>query len=373
MRRKILEHIGSLTFVAIVFAILAVVPGHRRSAEEEAQLRVVAPYLDIPGVDFGNPRDRALFRETLDLFHPASPSANDSLLSAIESYRLSQFTDPERKAGTSERGLTWNVCVRLASMFFQFVVVYGVVLALTLYGAQSLGMYRFVRMKQGRGSYLVEFLDAVRGPDRRGRNFAGMGNASLLLLKALLTGLAYAVLFTPAYVIGYSFQTSFESGSLFSMILLGVFSNGLLVNYANKFTTLLVAESRKGYVDTAVVKNLSGEYRWNVPRGIGLRSLLRLSRHFPGHVLEHIYLNARHQYVPMVKEQASFLITGLIIIEMALNIQGHLCYELLQNILYRQYDVALAIIFLLFLLVKVTEILVDLRHHREELRYEDGN
>jgi hypothetical protein len=56
---------------------------------------------------------------------------------------------------------------------------------------------------------------------------------------------------------------------------------------------------------------------------------------------------------------------------MALNIQGHLCYELLQNILYRRYDIALTIILGIFLLIKVTEILVDLQQHRKELRFEN--
>jgi hypothetical protein len=59
----------------------------------------------------------------------------------------------------------------------------------------------------------------------------------------------------------------------------------------------------------------------------------------------------------------------LIIIEMALNIQGHLCYELLQTLLYKQYDVAMTIVLGIFLLVKVTEMLVDARRHKEEIRY----
>jgi hypothetical protein len=373
MRRKILEHIGSLAFVAIVFALLLIFLKHREAAERQARAQVVAPYLNLPGIDFGNPRDRALFKETLHLFRPASPPANDSLMSAIESYRQSQFTDPNLKAGTGERGLTWHVLGRLGLMYLQFVLVYGIVLALTFYGAQSLGIYRFVRMKQGRGSYIEEFLRLVGDPNVGGETPARIRKASFTLLKAFLKGVSYAVLFSPAYVIGYSFKTSFETDSVLFMILLGVVSNGLLVNYANKFYTLLATENRKGYVETALVKNLGGEYRWNVPGGIAYRSILRLPRRFPGHVLQHIYLNARHQYFPALKEQASFLITGLIIIEMALNIQGHLCYELLQNILYRQYDIALTIVFVIFLLVKVTDILVDVRQHREGLRYENRN
>lgn len=373
MRRKILEHIGSLAFVAVVFALLLLFLKHREAAEREARAHVVAPYLNLPGVDFGNPRDRALFKETLNLFRPASPSANDSLVSAIESFRQSLFTDPSLKTDAGEQGLTGHVLGRLALMYLQFILVYGIVLALTFYGAQSLGIYRFVRMKQGRESYLREFFHLIRSPNAGGGTLPRIGKSSFLLVKAFVKGVSFAVLFSPAYVIGYSFKTSIETDSLLFMIILGVVSNGLLVNYANRFYLLLAAENRKGYVETALVKNLGGDYRWNVPGGIAYRSILRLPRQFPGHVLQHIYLNARHQYLPTLKEQASFLITGLIIIEMALNIQGRLCYELLQNILYRQYAVALTIIFAIFLLVKVTEILVDVRQHRQELRYENRN
>jgi hypothetical protein len=371
MRRKILEHIGSLAFVAMVFAVLLILLKHREAAERQERAQVVAPHLNLPGIDFGNPRDRALFKETLNLFRPTSPAANDSLISAIESYRQSSFTDPNLKTGAGDRELTWHVLGRISLMYLQFILVYGIVLACTFYGAQSLGIFRFVRMKQGRESYLREFFQLIGAPNVRGETLSKVRKASFTLLKAFLKGVAYAVLFSPAYVIGYSFKTSFETNSVLFMILLGVVSNGLLVNYANKFYLLLATENRKGYVETALVKNLGGEYRWNVPGGIAYRSILRLPRRFPGHVLQHIYLNARHQYFPTLKEQASFLITGLIIIEMALNIQGHLCYELLQNLLYRQYDIALTIIFAIFLLVKVTEILVDMRQHREGLRYEN--
>ena len=102
-----------------------------------------------------------------------------------------------------------------------------------------------------------------------------------------------------------------------------------------------------------------------------MRAILQPQKLLPSHVFRHIYLNARHQYLTSVKEHASFLITGLIIIEMALNIQGHLGYELMQNILYHQYDVVAAIILAIFLAVKGTEVLVDAWVHHASLRYEN--
>ena len=330
------------------------------------------PYLALPSLDLANPRDRALLKETLNLFHPDTRAGNDSLIRAIEDYRQAQFVDPEMKVDAGDRGLTWTVVVRLTGMYIQFILVYAIVLGLTFYAAQSLAMYRFVRLKQGLGSYGAELLQQLRTwgrQDGRIRTPSRWLRLIVTLVKAITKGIAYIVLFSPAYVIGYAVKTSVDTDSLLFMILLGVTSNGLLVNYANKFYTLLVAESKKGYVETALAKNLSGSYSWNVPEGISTRSIILLPRHFPGHVFQHIYLNARYQYLPTLKEQASFLISGLIIIEMALNIQGHLCYELLQTLLYKQYDVAMAIVLAIFLLVKVTEMLVDAHRHKEEVRY----
>jgi hypothetical protein len=124
-------------------------------------------------------------------------------------------------------------------------------------------------------------------------------------------------------------------------------------------------------VQTAAVKGLNNDYSQKAPDGISYRDIFRLRKFFPGHVFQHIFLNARYQYLSTIKEQASFLITGLVIIEMALNIHGHLCYEMLQNILYRQFDVVLAIILGIFWVVKATEIAADYWQQMETRKYEN--
>lgn len=179
------------------------------------------------------------------------------------------------------------------------------------------------------------------------------------------------ILFSPAYVIAYSMKTRFDTDSLPFMIGLGIISNGLLASYTHKFYTFLVAESRKGYVETAVVKNLSTSYSTSSGDGIPLGRIVQFRKSFPGHVFQHIFLNARHQFIPTFKEHASFVITGLVIIEMALNIQGHLSYEMLKNILSKQHDVVLVIVFAIYLLVKATEVVVDLIVEREAHRLEN--
>jgi len=70
-------------------------------------------------------------------------------------------------------------------------------------------------------------------------------------------------------------------------------------------------------------------------------------------------MNARLQYLDTIKEQASFVISGLVIIEMALNIHGQFTYELMQQLLYRNYHYVLLMVLGIFVLVKLTEISVD--------------
>jgi hypothetical protein len=369
VKRAILEHLASILFVAIAFALVLGYLKIKEHETETARTRLIGPYLSL-NIDFGNPMHVAMLREALNLFHPENPEANDSLLQAIHEYRMEQFTNADYKTGGEERGLSWNKASRLFWMYLQFIVVYALVMLLTYAGAQSVAVYRFIKMRQHGNSYLGSFAEYLTA--RKFREDAHpFVTPLLLLLKAFLKGIAYAVLFAPAYVIAYSFKTRIDTESILFMIVLGVVSNGLLINYANKFYAFLVAESRKGYVETAMVKNLSNVYAWRVPGGLRYRAIFQPAKMFPSHVFRHIYMNARHQYLPALKEHASFLISGLIIIEMALNIQGHLGYELLQNILYRRYEVVIAILLGIFLIVKGTEILVDVWTFTESRRYEN--
>lgn len=236
----------------------------------------------------------------------------------------------------------------LGGMVFRFLFVYVAVMVLTYYGAQTLALFRFVRTKQ--------MTTELPSPIAAAGTFVAWTILSFLL-------------FAPGYVIVYSLKSVVDTSSIVLMIVLGVVSNGVLVNYAGKFYALLMNESRKGYVQTAAVKNVHSSYCWNTPDGIRMRRMFRLQKRFPGHVLDHILHNARYQYRSTLKEQASFVITGLVIIEMALNIQGHLCYELLQSMLFKNYDSVLGIMFVIFCAVKITDLAVDLWIWRADRHY----
>jgi hypothetical protein len=371
LRTRLLIHGAGIILIAAVFwaFISAVEVSRIESRESDNEIQ---KYLDLSKMDFGDPVDRTLFRESLDVFYTGQTQRNDSVLTAIDNLRQRQFSDPAYKTGDNLDGLTWNMVRRLSGMYLQFIAVYGIVLIIIYLLAQRIAVYRFIKMKQHRESYLTQALELVR--NARGNRIGSIWGSAvrklgLLLAKALVKGILLMLLFSPAYVIAYSVKTTIDTSSIVFMILLGIVSNGVLIHTANKFFTFLVSESRKGYVQTAVVKNLHASYEWDAPEGIPLRTLLQIKHGFRSHVFQSIFLNARFQFIPALKEHASFLVTGLIIIEMALNIQGHFCYELLQQILYRHYDIAAAIIFGIFLTVKATEIAIDIWEHKEKRKY----
>lgn len=344
MRRRIRDHILSMIVVAATFAVAILVAGRETDAGRQTRDQLIAPFLSTEGLDPGDPLHRALLREALAAAYPERPGFVDSVMRALEIHQIEQYTTASMKTGARLPGLTGAKILRILPMYAEFILVYAIALVLTYYGAKTIGTYRFIR------SHRELSLWSVPG--------------------ALLRLVAYAALFSPAYVIAYALKTTVDTGSIVFMIILAIISNGLLITYANRFTTFLIHESRRGYVETAMVKGLQPVHAVGRHR-IGMSAIVQPVKRFRGHAFQHVYMNARYQYIPTVKEQASFMITGLIIIEMALNIQGRLGYELLQNVLYRDYQVVAFIILAIFAVVKVTEIIVDLWHQRETRRFDN--
>lgn len=372
-KKSLNEHILSIVLVTLVMLAMMTLARSSDSRELRQNYGEIEFYLNLDFVDFDDPFKKALLKETLNIFEPGSEARHDSMLSRVDQYRREQFLQNIIRAGKGS-GLTGQKMIDLILMYGKFILAYLITLGLTYYAVQTLAVNRFIHAKQNRQSYLAELVSYIRrNPLKRqtGAVLRYLTDTGVLLVKAAAKGIGYVIAFSPAYVIAYSFRTEFDTDSLLFMILLGVISNGLLINYANRFYTFLVSESRKGYVETAVVKNLHTSYETGKNDGISYKAVLSRKKKFPGHVFDHIFINARYQYLATVKEQASFLITGLIIIEMALNIQGHLCYELLQNILYRHFDVVIVILLGLFYIVKLTELGADFLMHRESLKFEN--
>jgi hypothetical protein len=350
MKSRFLEHLISTALVAAL--LLGLMAYFRAQAGEGAGGAAAPPeiadYVQWEFLDLNDAFERALFADLLGAYQPGRPGGGagvERTLALLEGHRRDQLLSSLQRAHTSER-LSAGKLGSLLWMYLKFLLVYVSVMALTWYGVQTLAVWRFVRDRR-------RLHPDVRAEARR---FPGMLRVPL---ERFLSLAAAMVLFSPAYVIAYSIRTEFNTETLPFVVLLAVLSNGLLAMYGTRFHAFLKAESRRGYVETAVVKNLDNGYLPGERGGIPAGSVFRLRKRFDGHVFGHIFRNAEFQYLSTLKEQAAYLITGLIIIEMALNIHGHLSYEMLKQILYRNHDIVVAILLLIFLTVKATEILTD--------------
>ncbi len=374
MKKKLSVHFLSIGLVAVIFGVLFFLSRGYRTDYSIEPGNLIKPFIESAPVNFDDPADRAIFEESLRFFNPDNQSRNDSIVEAIENYRAKLLRSKKLKAEAESFKLDTEKFYSIISMYFQFILVFAVVLILAYYGTQTLALFRFIKMKQNKQSYLVEAALRSRELIKSKTDYSSYKSYLQILKpvgKALLKGFAYMILFSPAYVIAYSFKTKFDTDTVLFMIILGIISNGLLINYANKFYNFLLSESKKGYVFTGIVKNLNALFEYGSQSGIKPSSIFKIRKNFSGHILDHIFINAEYQYIQTIKEQASFVITGLIIIEMALNLQGHLSYEMLKNILFEQYDIVLLIVFMIFLLVKASEILIDFIFHKISMRYEN--
>ncbi len=365
MDQKLKEHLISILFITVVLAGLYIWLSPQKQADKLEVPENIKPYLEQSFIDFDNPFHRALLKDLLLIYGPDKSSVHNSLIKSVDEYRQQLVESAVVSRG---RGIGFFTFL---GMYFKFIFIYVIVMLITYYGVQSLAVFRFVRGKRGKTSYLKEVIDLIKNkPVLRNweERLRFSGHILEKVSKMFLMGMAYLLLFTPAYVVAYSIKTDFNTSSNIFIILLAVITNGLLITYTYKFYTFLTSESKKGYVLTARVKNLNNDYSKN---SIPESSIFAFRKYFGGHVFHHIYINARFQYISALKEQASFLISGLIIIEMALNIHGHLSYELLRQLLYKNYDAVIIILAGIFYLVKATEIFTDWLQDRAERKIAD--
>ena len=352
MKSKTIEHLLSILFVgAVMFALLCI---FSRAARPKPFITGLPAALTTnralpddfsfyePNTQFA----RTLLEETLNCYYPGEANQNKALATAITIKKQSDTRNALERS-TQSAAFSWNSMIRLIPMYGKFLLVYCIVFMLTWYGLHTIAVWRFCRLKAKKTS-----------------------RVAITLIKNSSIGILSFVLFCPAYVIAYSMRTELNTDTTIFLILLCTISNGLLMVYANKFYSFLIGESRKGYVDTATVKNLNTLYDHSM-QGISWRAIVSIQKKFPGHAFDQIYRNAAVQFLSTIKELSSFLITGLIITEMALNIHGHLSYELMRQMLYKNYPQAIAIVFALFITVKATEVLADILIHRTSLRYQN--
>ncbi|MBN2188509.1 MAG: hypothetical protein JW699_03565 [Chitinispirillaceae bacterium] len=355
MKHKLLEHFAGVLFVTLALVAVLGAVTVLVNASERRQNAGMDQFGDLSFINFNSRFDLALLRDAIDIYYPGRADRNDSLFNAVVRHRQRAFAEKLQNTRVAEK-LSWKRAAVIFGMYARFLLIYALVMVLTYYGVQTLAVLRFVYKKR---CAAAPALSAGRKIRR--------------WLVSLLAGGGVFFLFCPAYVIAYSIRTEFNTDTVVFLVLLGVVSNGVLITYANKFYAFLTAEARKGYVATAMVKNLSAGYRFHGRDGITPASIFSPVKKFRNHVFDHVFRNARSQYLSTIKEQASFVITGLIIIEMALNIHGYLNYEMLRQLLYRNYSIVVVMMLLIFYTVKMTEIYSDYLVHRENRKYENAD
>lgn len=361
MNGRIREHLFSLLLVTILLGSLIVIVQKNGSDDEHRDSSVQNPF--VPSiVNLDSDLERSILIDVLTLYYPekyAEHRATVEKAADEQSRMFARSLSGNDKATVLTLPLFWKILV----MFLKFVFVYCAVMMLTYYGVLTAGTWRFIR----RAAKKEEQIRNYGSTKMTGLQWIKWGGGKFLKFAI------HMVLFSPAFVIAYSMKTELNTDSVFFMVLLGVISNGLLVIYTNKFYSFLMAESRKGYVDTAIVKNLHRTWVFNADNGIRLSAVFKPSKNFRGHIFDHIYENALIQYISTIKEQSAFLITGLIIIEMALNIHGYLNYEMLKQILYGNVPAVLLIILLLFYIAKISEAAADILLDFQLRKYRNAN
>lgn len=365
MKSIVIKNLSALLLVVVISAIFIVIIQNQYRAERSELLSLIEDIIKIEGFNLDNPSHRVMLEESLN-YQYGSSSYVDSVLTKLEEYRVKRFTDPELMAGGVKKGITYNKLTNLFLPFLKFVVIFILSFILLYYGVRTAALFRFIRYKQGRSSELEYLTKLVLSKNQRDIKEV-LKSICFILLKTV----AYVLLFSPAYVAAYAVKTKVDTGSFLFILLLSVLTNGALISYIAKFFTMLLHESRKGYVENAIVKNINSNYSFNTEDGIKLKSLFMFSKNFQNHVLNQIYKNALFQYLPLLKIQAGFLITGLVIIEMALNLHGLLFYEMLKYVLYKEYDLVIFIIAGVFAVVKITETLIDIYYEKIKLKFEN--
>lgn len=371
MLNKIYKHLLGLVIFSI--ALIMLYNLFLKPTEVVKTKSKLSNYLfDNQTVNIADNYEKILLLDVLNIFSPDSLEKNQKIIFEIEELNNNKFADITKKTGGEFNGLTWGMIKKLLGMYFWFVLLYLISIVFIHSLAKTFAVWKFVNVKKGHGSYFSDFLRIGKEYFNKvlSKNVKAviLNNAVKVFLKGLLKTIAYFVIFSPSYVVAYSFKGSSLSDSFPFFIFLAIFTNGLLINYSYRFYSLLKNESKKGYVNTAIVKGLNNNYD---DKMFAFRNLIKISKNFEGHVFNHIYKNANYQNLLNIKELSALLITGIVIIEMALNIQGYLCYEMLQNILYKHYDVVIFIVILIFTTVKLTELYVDLKYISMTKKYEN--
>lgn len=368
MTRIVLEHL--VGFAVVLLASLLFI-SFSDGVEEDAWMPTSADWSVVDSIDVRDPMQFTLLRETMSVFYDREPGRVAALTRDVQDSLRRRAALIEQSALAGKRGLNGDQLRRLGGQYLSFIAVYIVSMAITVVAARVGAILKYLGARRRRAFFHRCSVTAQRlvSTDRSWRT---AGEMAALMAEGAVRSVATIVLFSPAYVVAYAIKPGFETDNLAFMVGLTVVTNGVLIGLANTFTMILLHERRKGYVETARVKGLSdiatSQASWLDSVHVMLWPMSKGKRD----VFHQVYANARLQCIPAIKRHASFMITGLIIVEMALNVQGQLCYTLMQSVLFGDTTRAVAIVVGIYALVKATELIVDVWQERQLSRYRNG-
>ncbi len=351
MKEILRSHLVSIVLIAGILISLIVYFNTGSLALAEAP-PIAKKLAEIPDFDFNDPLKVEILLETVERFS-GSAAEKEKWRREIEEYRVKYFTNKYFKAGAKKPGMTTAVAESLFPKYLKFLFLYVFTLILIFYIVKTAGLIKFVKSRQNKKMAEKD-------------NFI---TKSVITLKKLFSTGVILILFSPVYVLAYSLKGTITSDNYILFVLLLLLGNGITITFVNKFYHYLVSESQKGYILCARVKNLNEDFNTITVKDIISLVVKGKSESLKEHIADDIYRNASVSFNLVIKELISFLITGIIITEMALNIQGHLCYEMMQRVLSKEYDVVLFIVLLIFLTLKISEIITDMAALRSLRKY----
>ena len=190
MVQKLIEHILGIIVVSItLICILFLLNIHKQNAAKE-ELTNISKFVTCDFIDFNDPFHKALLKDVMNIYYPGQYDKNSKTVNDIIYYREKEFSESLQKSHVSEQ-LTGKRLLHLLGMYIKFILVYVLVMVLTYYGVQTLGVWRFIRRKQ-------------RSPAHRSKHSRKIGAILLTPFKKVVKGIIYFILFSPAYVIAYS-------------------------------------------------------------------------------------------------------------------------------------------------------------------------
>ncbi len=365
-RNKIKNHFVGIVFYGVVFVALIFLAGTQK---EGTDFKNVRELLGITQTDIGNELDMAVLEDAIKIFYPRKTAT--SILSALKKYKEKVLTSRETKSGNAESSLNAKLIKTIllqAAAFFAYFLFIAFAL---FYLSESFAILKFKSRNRGKYSVLEKTIELFDKEFERKIYHKKFPYAKTLKVSiyGVAKALAVLILFSPAYLIGYVFKFDYGNVTFLAYVFLVIFTNGLLATSVNKFYRLLETEKSKGYVKTAKIKGVDFDYKNSA--NVTLLRIFSPRKYFGSHVLNQIYRNAHRQYLSAFKEIVRFQITGMIIVELSLNIQNGFFYGMLKSLMNKQYDVLLFVLMLIFFAVKFADVIADYFFAKENAKYEN--